>query len=100
MGFMDDLNEEGDNESIISSNQSTDGSVDEFTRLKSEREKQRRDKAIIKLARSISSNRQSVGSVEFGDAETLLLSELADASRIAMIPSQLHDNKETELGPV
>ncbi|XP_033212415.1 bestrophin-4-like [Belonocnema kinseyi] len=98
-GFTSDLNEEGGDDESIVSNQSTDSSVDEFTRLKSERLKERKQKALIKLARSISSNRESVDSAEFGDTDNLILTELANASRIAM-QSAKSDNIKTESGPV
>lgn len=74
---------------LISSRSSSSVSVssdDEFTKLKTEREKQRRDRVERRLARSISGHtnlisRHSRGSL---DNEHLLLSELANTSRLSM----------------
>lgn len=78
---------DGDNVSNQSST-TTEGSDDEFTKLKIEREKQRQEKAKQKIARSISSRNQSYAQLQAldqTDTETLLLTELADASRLSMI---------------
>ncbi|XP_063979651.1 bestrophin-4-like [Diachasmimorpha longicaudata] len=76
---------EVDNVSIRSS--TTSGSSDdEFTRLKLERDKQRRDRAIRKLARSVSGNQPDPPSSMDLD-ETLLLTEMAETSRAAMRPA-------------
>ncbi|XP_057317885.1 bestrophin-4 [Microplitis mediator] len=72
--------------------QNFSNSDDDFTRLKTERIKQRRDKAMRKLVKSIGSSRQAIAgsnarsSLEL-DGETLLLTELAEASKIAFSSS-------------
>lgn len=81
--FINDLNEEDDdNESNASLMHSSDESVDEFTKLKVEREKQRADRALGKIARSIENNRQST--LDLADGESLLLADLAETSKYAM----------------
>ncbi|XP_043477713.1 bestrophin-4 [Leptopilina heterotoma] len=81
--FINDLNEEdNDNESNASSMHSSDESVDEFTKLKVEREKIRADRALGKIARSIENNRQSI--LDLADGESLLLADLAESSKHAM----------------
>lgn len=91
--FIGDLNEEdGDNESNASSMHSSDESVDEFTKLKIEREKQRADRALGKVARSLESNRHST--VDLDDGESLLLADLAETSRIAMESGKHRYNKD------
>ncbi|KAK0083812.1 hypothetical protein PV325_008167 [Microctonus aethiopoides] len=72
---------------------------DEFTRLKIKRNKQRRNKAMRNLRRSLSGNRQNcsdnvgpTSSMDL-DGETLLLAELAEASRVSLTPSSnQHEN--------
>lgn len=72
--------------------QNFSNSDDDFTRLKTERIRQRRDKAMRKLVKSIGSSRQAIAgsnarsSLEL-DGETLLLTELAEASKIAFSSS-------------
>ncbi|XP_012261538.1 bestrophin-4 [Athalia rosae] len=76
---------EADNISLSSS--STVSSDDEFSKLKTEREKQRRDRTILKLARSISAQTQinQAGRLGAGDSEALL-TELGHSSRISLRP--------------
>lgn len=93
-GPMEDQNQ--DNISVRSSSSSQgshnfSNSDDDFNRLKSERIKQRRDKAMRKLVKSIGSSRQGISSnirssLEL-DGETLLLTELAEASKFALTSS-------------
>ncbi|CAD6207118.1 GSCOCG00010121001-RA-CDS [Cotesia congregata] len=89
-----------DNLSVRSSSSSQgshfSNSDDDFNRLKSERIKQRRDKAMRKLVKSIGSSRQGISgnirsSLEL-DGETLLLTELAEASKFALTSSNKPEN--------
>lgn len=66
---------------------SSNGSLDdEFSKLKSEREKQRIDKAMQKLSRSVSNRATGErSSVDMNDTE-ILLSELASTSRQSHLP--------------
>ena len=74
---------EGDNVSIGGS--STDStSEDEFTRLKLEREKERRNKFIQRLARSISAQQAVIG-IDDQDNEHLLM-DLTNSSRAGLLP--------------
>ncbi|XP_043528624.1 bestrophin-4 isoform X2 [Frieseomelitta varia] len=83
---------------LISSRSSSLASVnsdDEFTKLKTERERQRRERIERRLARSISGHtnlisRQSRGSL---DNEHLLLSELANTSRLSMARDDSDDKR-------
>ncbi|KAG7198266.1 hypothetical protein KM043_005669 [Ampulex compressa] len=80
--------------STRSSSCSSGTSDDEFTKLKTEREKQRREKAFRRLARSVSghSGMYLAGQSKSGlDTETLLLSELANTSRLSMRPTDRED---------
>ncbi|XP_015184039.1 PREDICTED: bestrophin-4 isoform X2 [Polistes dominula] len=78
--------------SSISSTTSSSG--DEFTKLKVERENQRREKAFRRLARSVSGHTNIIQpeARNLTENELLLLTELADASRTAMI-SRSPDDK-------
>ena len=89
-------NVEEDNVSSRSSVCSTGSSEDEFARLKDERNKERRNRAMQKLVRSVSGNRQSAtrSSTEL-DTETLLLTELAEASRVSILRSE-RDSRSNE----
>ncbi|XP_011297701.1 bestrophin-4 [Fopius arisanus] len=83
-----------DNVSIRSSETST-SSDDEFTRLKLERDRQRRDRAMRKLARSVSGTQQDPPSSMDLD-ETLLLTELGEASRASLRPADRSKDNETD----
>ncbi|XP_029171041.1 bestrophin-4 isoform X2 [Nylanderia fulva] len=75
-GINDDL------PSTASSSCSSDNSVNEFTKLKTERKKERRNR---KLARSLSGHASTFNqSKSLPDSEAFLLAELADASRRSM----------------
>ncbi|XP_014605410.1 PREDICTED: bestrophin-4 isoform X2 [Polistes canadensis] len=78
--------------SICSANSSSD---DEFTKLKVERENQRREKAFRRLARSVSGHTSIIPSEarNLTENELLLLTELADASRMSLVPKS-SDDKE------
>nr|XP_050868666.1 bestrophin-4-like isoform X1 [Vespula vulgaris]XP_050868667.1 bestrophin-4-like isoform X1 [Vespula vulgaris]XP_050868669.1 bestrophin-4-like isoform X1 [Vespula vulgaris]XP_050868670.1 bestrophin-4-like isoform X1 [Vespula vulgaris] len=84
--------------SICSTNSSSD---DEFTKLKIERENQRREKAFRRLARSISGhgNILSNEARNLTENEVLLLAELADASRLSLVPRD-NDDKGNEIAKV
>lgn len=73
---------------------SEDESMDEFTKLKIEREKQREARAIGKIVRSIESNKQSL--VDLADGESLLLADLAESSKIAMQSDKSRYNKDND----
>lgn len=83
---------------LISSDSSSASvnSDDEFTKLKTEREKQRRDKVERRLARSTSgrNNLISGNSKSSIDNEHLLLSDMANTSRLSM--AQGDDSKTIE----
>lgn len=83
---------------LISSDSSSASvnSDDEFTKLKTEREKQRRDKVERRLARSTSgrNNLISGNSKSSIDNEHLLLSDMANTSRLSM--TQGDDSKTIE----
>ncbi|KAI4502830.1 hypothetical protein M0802_001874 [Mischocyttarus mexicanus] len=81
--------------SICSANSSSD---DEFTKLKIERENQRREKAFRRLARSVSGHANIIPTEakNLTDNEYLLLSELADASRMSLVPKS-SDDKENNI---
>ncbi|XP_015514851.1 bestrophin-4 isoform X1 [Neodiprion pinetum] len=76
-----------DIDNISMSSTSTMNSDDEFLKLKTEREKQRREKAVLKLARSISAQTQinHGGNLNASDSEALL-TELTQSSRISIRP--------------
>ncbi|PSN36817.1 hypothetical protein C0J52_18103 [Blattella germanica] len=75
---------EGDNVSIGGS--STDStSEDEFTRLKTKRAKERKEKFIQRLARSISAQQAVIGGMEDRDNEHLLM-DLTSSSRTGLLP--------------
>ena len=79
-GIVDDL---------ISTASSSCASItddDEFTKLKTEREKERRSRVVRRLARSTSGNSNLIGaqSTSLLGNEHLLLSEMANTSRISM----------------
>ncbi|XP_043502413.1 bestrophin-4-like isoform X2 [Polistes fuscatus] len=78
--------------SICSANSSSD---DEFTKLKVERENQRREKAFRRLARSVSGHTSIIPpeARNLTENELLLLTELADASRMSLVPRS-SDDKE------
>ncbi|XP_076237802.1 bestrophin-2 isoform X1 [Calliopsis andreniformis] len=87
---------------LISTGSSSCTSVnsdDEFTKLKTEREKQRRDRVEKRLARSSSGNKNLMGgqSISCLDNEHLLLSELANTSRLSMVAGD-SDDKAFESG--
>lgn len=74
---------DGDNVSIGGS--STDStSEDEFSRLKSERERERKDRFIQRLVRSISAQQAAVG-MDYQDNEQLLM-DLTGSSRAGLLP--------------
>ncbi|XP_054000930.1 bestrophin-4-like isoform X1 [Hylaeus anthracinus] len=75
---------------LISTGSSSCTSVnsdDEFTKLKTEREKQRRDRVVRRLARSTSGHNNLISGHSRSplDTENLLLSELANTSRLSMV---------------
>ncbi|KDQ89402.1 hypothetical protein L798_06824 [Zootermopsis nevadensis] len=75
---------DGDNVSIGGS--STDStSEDEFSRLKSKRQKERKEKLMQRLARSISAQQAAIG-MDYQDNE-LLLMDLTASSRTGLIPA-------------
>lgn len=75
---------DGDNVSIGGS--STDStSEDEFTRLKSKRQKERKERLIQRLARSISAQQAGIG-MDYQDNEQLLM-DLTASSRTGLIPA-------------
>lgn len=85
---------------LISTRSSSCASInsdDEFTKLKTEREKERRDRVVRRLARSISGPKNLLGgqSTSLSDNEHLLLSELANTSRLSMAQGD-HDEKPAE----
>lgn len=83
---------EEDNMSLRSTCTSTGSEDDEFTKLKIERDKQRHDRAMRKLARSASENQPVViGSSVDLSRENFLLGELAETSRISFNPSDRND---------
>jgi hypothetical protein len=74
---------DGDNVSIGSS--STDStSEDEFSRLKSLRDRERKQRFIQRLARSISAQQAAVG-LDYQDNEQLLM-DLTGSSRTGLLP--------------
>lgn len=79
-GIVDDLI------STRSSSCTSVNSDDEFTKLKTERERQRRDRIVRKLARSTSrqNNLASAHSRSPLDQDHLLLSDMANTSRLSM----------------
>ncbi|XP_031839857.1 bestrophin-2 isoform X1 [Nomia melanderi] len=86
---------------LISTRSSSCTSVnsdDEFTKLKTEREKQRRDRVVRRLARSTSGHTNLLGAQSRSvlDTEHLLLSELANTSRMSMEASDRDDKVETD----
>jgi len=77
---------QGDIDNISIGRSSTDStSEDEFTRLKCKREKERREKLIRKLARSISAQQAAVG-MDYEDNEQLLM-DLTGNSRTGLLPA-------------
>ncbi|KAK2581959.1 hypothetical protein KPH14_002400 [Odynerus spinipes] len=83
--------------SSVCSNSSSD---DEFTKLKLERENQRRERAFKRLARSISGHTNVIPAEQTRnliDNETLLLTELADASRASMRSGNSDDKGGNEI---
>ncbi|XP_034196708.1 bestrophin-2 isoform X1 [Osmia lignaria lignaria] len=91
-GIADDLI------STRSSSCATTDSDDEFTKLKTEREKQRREKVVRRLARSTSGHNNLISghSASTLDGEHLLLSELAHTSRLSMGQEDLDDKIESD----
>jgi len=79
-GVNDDL------PSTTSTTSSEDNTASEFTKLKTERKEQRRNRRLTRSINSLNENE----SRSPPDSETLLLTELADASRQCM------DNKRDE----
>lgn len=84
---------------LISTHSSSSVSInsdDEFTKLKTERERQRRDRVERRLARSISGHTNLISGHSRGslDNEHLLLSELGNTSRLSM--AQDSDDKTIE----
>jgi hypothetical protein len=77
---------QGDVDNISIGHSSTEStSEDEFTRLKSKREKERKEKLIWKLARSISAQQAAMGT-EYDDNEQLLM-DLTGNSRTGLLPA-------------
>jgi len=77
---------QGDIDNISIGRSSTDStSEDEFTRLKSKREKERKEKLIRKLARSISAQQAAIG-MDYEDNEQLLM-DLTGNSRTGLLPA-------------
>lgn len=66
---------------------------DEFTKLKTEREKERRSRVVRRLARSTSGNSNLIGaqSTSLLGNEHLLLSEMANTSRLSMVQGDPDD---------
>lgn len=87
---------EEDNVSSRSSVCSTVSSDDDFTRLKLERDKERRDRAMKKFVRSVSGNGRTdePSSLEM-DTETLL-NEMAETSKISLQRSDQNSKNESE----
>ncbi|XP_017756395.1 PREDICTED: bestrophin-4 isoform X4 [Eufriesea mexicana] len=79
-GIVDDLI------STRSSSCTSVNSDDEFTKLKTERERQRRDRVVRKLARSTSGHNNLISAHSRSplDHEHLLLSDMANTSRLSM----------------
>ncbi|XP_066603701.1 bestrophin-2-like isoform X1 [Prorops nasuta] len=83
-----------------STNGSNSSSDDEFTKLKLEREKERRDRAMRILGRSGTASGENLPSAVTGepstslDRETMLLAELADASRRSLQPSKNQEQSQ------
>nr|XP_033341916.1 bestrophin-4 isoform X1 [Megalopta genalis] len=73
-------------------------SDDEFTKLKTERKKQRRDRVVRRLARSTSGHTNLLGdqSRSVLDTEQLLLSELVNTSRLSMSASDRDEKVDTD----
>ncbi|CAK9804900.1 Best2 [Anthophora quadrimaculata] len=90
-GIADDLISTG------SSSCTSVNSDDEFTKLKTEREKQRRDRMERRLARSTSGQNNLLNAISRSplDSEHLLLAELANTSRLSMAPGD-RDEKNVE----
>lgn len=85
---------------LISTHSSSSVSInsdDEFTKLKTERERQRRDRVERRPATSISGHTNLISGHSRGslDNEHLLLSELANTSRLSMAQDD-SDNKTIE----
>lgn len=77
---------QGEMDNISIGHSSTDStSEDEFTRLKCKRDKERREKLIHRLARSISVQQTAMG-MDYDDNEQLLL-ELTGNSRTGLLPA-------------
>lgn len=77
---------QGDIDNISIGHSSTDStSEDEFTRLKCKRDKERKDKLIHRLARSISAQQAAMG-MDYDDNEQLLM-ELTGNSRTGLLPA-------------
>jgi hypothetical protein len=83
-----------DNNESVHSSSSSVSLDDEFTKLKSEREKKRKEKALQKLSRSIS-NRITTepSSLDMNDTE-MLLSELASTSRRYLHPTDCEEKEQ------
>lgn len=67
---------------------------DEFSKLKSEREKQRVEKALQKLSRSVSNRATGEPSSLEANETEILLSELAGSSRRYLHPSDCDDKDQ------
>jgi hypothetical protein len=75
----------GDGDNVSIGDSSTDStSEDEFTRLKSKREKERKARFIQRLARSISAQQAAIG-MEYQDNEHLLM-DLTASSQTGLLP--------------
>jgi len=79
---------QGDIDNISIGHSSTDSSTseDEFTRLKCKREKERKEKLIRKLARSISAQQAAVG-MDYDDNEQLIMDLRGGLSRTGLLPA-------------
>ena len=90
-GIVDDLISTGSSSCVSTTDD------DEFTKLKTEREKERRSRVVRRLARSTSGNSNLIGaqSTSLLGNEHLLLSEMVNTSRLSMAQGDAED-KATE----
>jgi hypothetical protein len=86
---------QGDVDNISIGHSSTDStSEDEFTRLKCKREKERKERLIFKLARSISAQQAAMGT-DYEDNEQLLM-DLTGNSRTGLLPASPRSSNGSE----
>jgi hypothetical protein len=85
----------GDADNISIGGSSTDStSEDEFARLKSKRQKERKARLIQKLARSISAQQAAIGT-DYQDSEQLLM-DLTASSQTGLLPSSPKASKYSD----